>query len=649
VTNSASVTADETDPNAGDNTASASVTINPAPPEADLELSVVPSVGATTVGSTVDYAFIVTNNGPDTAENVQVTTTLPTEVSFDSSIICTAVGQDVTCNLGNMTNGGISIAAITVQADIAGDPVTTTATVTTTTTDPVSANDSSSADVTINAATEADLTLLFNPTMTTIQVGQTYDYSYVVFNFGPDDASNTTLTTTLPPEISFLSSATCSAVGQDVTCNIGTVTNGGFGSGWFTVQANLVGDPVTTSATVDADEPDSTPGDNTSSVDVTITNTPTAFDVELSLSTSETIVETLDYFDYTYTVTNNGPGDANNVTISNLLPFEVFFDSAAGSCTEFAGTVSCNLGTITSGNTVNETITVRAISTGNPVTNTASVIAAGDTNAGNNSASANIEIVPLGSMPNDLVVTNVVSNPSPANGESVDFVITVTNDGPGDASTWELDIVTPTGLTFDTDNVVGSNFTVNYSSDTYEFRKFGTMASGESVTMTLTYIVTASAGTNIDNTAAIVSSSNDPNSANDSATDSLTVASANTYNIGPPDGVFAEIACDSELIVDLGGTPITNQSGYDFVFYEVETSGGGFVDMEQRIVYVGTTNAGPWEQVFNWGDGNLDTNTSLGAAGWGGPTGDGAGEPQMQIPMSNPPFYGTAPTKRALQ
>src|SRR5262249_34676143 len=72
---------------------------------------------------------------------------------------------------------------------------------------------------------------------------------------------------------------------------------------------------------------------------------------------------------YTLTVVNNGPSDADNVTIQDVLPDNVTFVSAtsAGTSGQTSGTVSTQngvqtvsipLGTVTSGSTVTATIVV---------------------------------------------------------------------------------------------------------------------------------------------------------------------------------------------------------------------------------------------------------------------------------------------------
>jgi uncharacterized repeat protein (TIGR01451 family) len=89
---------------------------------------------------------------------------------------------------------------------------------------------------------------------------------------------------------------------------------------------------------------------------------------------------------YTITVTNAGPSDATNVTLTDILGAGLTYVSATpsqGSCVG-AGPVTCNLGTINSG--ANATVTlVATASVAGPLVNTASVEGDdNDPNVGNN-------------------------------------------------------------------------------------------------------------------------------------------------------------------------------------------------------------------------------------------------------------------------
>lgn len=87
-----------------------------------------------------------------------------------------------------------------------------------------------------------------------------------------------------------------------------------------------------------------------------------------------------DTITYTVTVTNNGPGVAGAVTLSDPLPPEVSFVSATpsqGTCSQAAGTVSCDLGDLNVGAAANVTIVVTAVSEGDAL-NTAIASAGGE-------------------------------------------------------------------------------------------------------------------------------------------------------------------------------------------------------------------------------------------------------------------------------
>jgi uncharacterized repeat protein (TIGR01451 family) len=89
---------------------------------------------------------------------------------------------------------------------------------------------------------------------------------------------------------------------------------------------------------------------------------------------------------YSIQVANQGANDASGVVVTDTLPKEVDFISAAasgGTCQEDKGVVTCNLGQVNAGTTATVTIVVRTKNSGT-ISNAAAVASPNDTNAANN-------------------------------------------------------------------------------------------------------------------------------------------------------------------------------------------------------------------------------------------------------------------------
>lgn len=95
-------------------------------------------------------------------------------------------------------------------------------------------------------------------------------------------------------------------------------------------------------------------------------------DLTISKSASPNLVAPGGQVTYTIVVTNNGPGPASGVVITDTLPSGTSFVSAAG-CTNSSGVVTCNIGSLTNGQSVTRTIVIQAPSALGSFVNTASV------------------------------------------------------------------------------------------------------------------------------------------------------------------------------------------------------------------------------------------------------------------------------------
>src|SRR2546425_381911 len=120
--------------------------------QADLSITKTDNPDPVNAGATLTYTVTVTNGGPSTAANVQVTDNLPPGVTFQSASgtgwTCVQAGGVVTCAGGSVAPGGAPPITITVTPAICGT-LTNRATVSSTTIDRSEANNTATATTTV--------------------------------------------------------------------------------------------------------------------------------------------------------------------------------------------------------------------------------------------------------------------------------------------------------------------------------------------------------------------------------------------------------------------------------------------------------------------------------------------------------------------
>ena len=198
-------------------------------------------------------------------------------------------------------------------------------------------------------------------------------------------------------------------------------------------QADETQPPAPTQGQDDENQTSSAPAETPASTDTpsTAAITDDGVIVDDSVIAGDTLT-------YTLTVVNNGPSDAVDVTVTDTLPADVTFISAAGSqgsgCTEFGGVVVCSLGDLPNGAGVTVTIMVRAnpLPSGTVTISHSAAVAsqAADPNAADNVVEKQSTIL-AGA---DLSATlSALPNPAIA-GEKLTYTLTIVNHGPADAT-----------------------------------------------------------------------------------------------------------------------------------------------------------------------------------------------------------------------
>ncbi|MBI3177211.1 MAG: DUF11 domain-containing protein, partial [Chloroflexi bacterium] len=332
LSNTATVSTSSIDTNPANDSATATTTVNA---QADLSMIKTDSPDPVIAGNNLTYTLAVTNNGPSNAANVSVSDTLPAGVTLVSATgsgwSCSGTTA-ITCTRASGSVGALPAISVTVSVPsntAQGTVLNNSATVSSATTDPNPGNETGNASTTVN--TSADLIASKTSSVGTVRAGEQFNYIITVLNNGPSDAQNVQITDTLPPEVffqaAFPSTGTCPttpAVGTSgtVICNFGTVPNGGFVSVTLqvSVDSGFTGSSVTNSVTATSNTGDPSSADNTSNVNTTVTQ---VVDIAVSVVDNPPNVNAGQNVTYTLDVVNNGPSDAQNVTLNNPVPADV--------------------------------------------------------------------------------------------------------------------------------------------------------------------------------------------------------------------------------------------------------------------------------------------------------------------------------------
>ena len=156
LTNSASVSANQTDPFTLDNTVS-ETTI--ASPDADLSVTASASPNPAVAGRVVRFGMVVHNAGPAVATNVVLANSLTAGVPIQSTSAsqgsCTTATAAVNCSLGTLASGASATVSIAVLLTGSVSPATNTATVSADQADPNSADNTASVQVPLVAVGSA--------------------------------------------------------------------------------------------------------------------------------------------------------------------------------------------------------------------------------------------------------------------------------------------------------------------------------------------------------------------------------------------------------------------------------------------------------------------------------------------------------------
>ncbi|MFC7526909.1 CshA/CshB family fibrillar adhesin-related protein [Parapedobacter sp. GCM10030251] len=497
-------------------------------PQADVvTVKVVSDAAQTTFvpGESVDYTITVTNNGPSdaTAVNVEDTAPVGTAITNWTAVVTTGTVTlpntsgtgDINETIATLPNGAVVTYTVTVQTppDF-DDDLVNAVTVTTPTPDP----DPTCDDCTTPPLTpdpQADVVtvkVVSDAAQTTFVPGESVDYTITVTNNGPSDAQDVNVEDTAPVGTAITNWTAVVTTGTvtlpntsgtgDINETIATLPNGAVVTYTVTVQTPPdFDDDLVNAVTVTTPTPDPDPTcDDCTTPPLTPDPQADVVTVKVVSDAAQTTFVPGESVDYTITVTNNGPSDAQDVNVEDTAP-------VGTAITNWTAVVTT--GTVTLPNTsgtgdINETIA--ALPNGAVVTYTVTVQTPPDfdddlVNAVTVTTPTpdpdptcdDCTTPPLTPDPQaDIVTVKVVSDAAQTTfvpGESVDYTITVTNNGPSDATAVNVEDTAPAGtaITNWTAVVTTGTVTLPNTSGTGDINEtIATLPNGAVVTYTVT-------------------------------------------------------------------------------------------------------------------------------------------------------------------
>ncbi len=334
ITNTASVSnLSQTDGDTTNNASSVEIVVQ-NPGAVDLQLIKTITEAAPNVGDTVTYTVTVINAGIGGATGINVTDTLPAEVTFVSAMTNKGSYDQGTglWTIGDLAEGFQAVLDIqgTVNTAAIGATVTNTAAITASDqTDPNADNNSASVDFNVPVS---DLWLTHVVDNSTPAVGDTVTFDLAVTNDGPNPATGIAVTNLLPTGLAFVGANTGTGTYDDVS---GVWSVGGLNPslGTFVAIRALVlpaaagADIFSTASIGTADQADPDTTNNTATATIEVAGT------DLALTLLSDVLVSLEGSDVnlTLTVANKGPQAATGIVISQQIPAGLTFQAATAS------------------------------------------------------------------------------------------------------------------------------------------------------------------------------------------------------------------------------------------------------------------------------------------------------------------------------
>lgn len=533
--NTATVTTSSQETNTGNNQASAAVSFTCTNQQTDVTITKTAPTSLTNDAATpFNYVLTAINTSGTPAQNVVITDTIPQPLVLVMPLPsgCTNNGNAVTCTKATLAANASQPFTIRVSAppfSVCGQRVTNHASITTSTQETNTGNNQTSA-FTDFTCSSTDVQIVKSGPQSAL-FGSQIVYTLTVTNVGLAAAQNVVVKDTIPSGMTFVSATvpdlTCNNVSGEIQCSLGTLGVNQFKMITVTLTAPVAPLPCFQTSVVNMGRVETSSSDlnsvnNQSSVTTQLLCQDQTVDVTISKTGPQTALYGSQVI-YSITATNSGPGTAQNVVVKDTIPSGMSYVSATGaSCNTVSGEIQCVIGTLAAGQSsplITVTLTAPALPaqcSTSSVTNTGRVeTTSTESNTGNNQSSASTQFT---CQTTDLTISKTGPT-SATRGSTLTYSITVTNSGPASASNVILKDPFSSELTYSS---FSSNTGVTCAPSGNEVQcQLGTMTSGQTIPVTLTFTVKTVTGTcsstTIQNTANVTSSTTESNMSNNTS------------------------------------------------------------------------------------------------------------------------------------
>jgi uncharacterized repeat protein (TIGR01451 family) len=323
----------------------------------DISVTKVADDAEIDAGDQAGFTITVTNNGPGDAEDVSLTDTLPAGVNWSFNQVsggwtCGIAAGVLTCGGTGFTLAEGASASVhvfgTTDAQDCG-VLSNTANVSASNEAADSdGNNSATATVTVDCP---QIVITKTADDGTVSAGDTIGFTITATNNGDGTAHGVTVTDTLPTDAGLNwtidaanSDAGCSIAAGVLTCNWGDLSSGASKSVHITSTTTSA-----TCGTVDNTASVTTSNDGSDSDDASVTVT--CPNVTVLKTADDDEIDAGDTAAFTIVVTNEGPGTAHDVTLTDTLPTGIVWSEDSPDCSIAAGVMTCDFGDLAQGAT----------------------------------------------------------------------------------------------------------------------------------------------------------------------------------------------------------------------------------------------------------------------------------------------------------